>query len=264
MIPTKDARPNGLHMKYQVFRADMSEPAPGEHFVLRLDEGGNDPIHTAACRKAVLTYAEEIAPHLPELAADLRARYGSNGECHDKQPEAGEIAHITSDDIRGVLDGIVAAGHAELRQMVAADLEAHWHFRWDETVPVPVNLYRFHRMLDLYGNFCRRWEEMHNGSACVVERVRDRYLMPKIRAFCENLTPRAPDADTPTEVTDGSVSLQHFVAQVRHDASAFERSWLMEHAAAPDKFPLVFPAENAGLWWEFLQGFVEGCQEAST
>lgn len=75
MIPSKDANPNGLHVKYRIFRADMSEPAPGEYFVLRLDDGCKDPAHTAACRKAVLAYADEIEHHLPQLAADLRARY---------------------------------------------------------------------------------------------------------------------------------------------------------------------------------------------
>jgi hypothetical protein len=38
-------------------------------------------------------------------------------------------------------------------------------------------------MLNLYQNKCRRWEEMHNGSSCVVERVRDTYVMPKIREW---------------------------------------------------------------------------------
>lgn len=75
MIPSKDANPNGLHLSYRIFAADMSEAAPGEYFVLRLDDGCKDPAHTAACRKALMTYAEEIQPHLPQLAADLRARY---------------------------------------------------------------------------------------------------------------------------------------------------------------------------------------------
>jgi hypothetical protein len=75
MIPSKDANPNGLHLKYRIFAADMSEVAPGEYFVLRLDDGCKDPAHTAACRKALMTYAEEIQSHLPQLAADLRARY---------------------------------------------------------------------------------------------------------------------------------------------------------------------------------------------
>jgi hypothetical protein len=48
---------------------------PGfEGFVLRLDEGG-DSKHVEACRKAVLTYAEEIKDYLPQLSKDLFDRY---------------------------------------------------------------------------------------------------------------------------------------------------------------------------------------------
>ena len=45
-----------------------------EGFVLRLDEGG-DPNHVEACRKAILTYADEIKGYLPELSKDLIERY---------------------------------------------------------------------------------------------------------------------------------------------------------------------------------------------
>jgi hypothetical protein len=40
-------------------------------------------------------------------------------------------------------------------------------------------------MLNLYAGRCRRWEEMHHGSMSVVERVRDAYMMPKIKEFIE-------------------------------------------------------------------------------
>ena len=45
------------------------------------------------------------------------------------------------------------------------------------------NLYKFSDALEMYKSRCRRWEEHHNGSSCVVERVRDKYLMPKIKDF---------------------------------------------------------------------------------
>lgn len=35
----------------------------------------------------------------------------------------------------------------------------------------------------LYAHFCEKWEEQKNGRCCVVERVRDKYLMPKIKEF---------------------------------------------------------------------------------
>lgn len=76
MIPSKDENPNGLHGRYQITKADGTPVDEGaEYFVLRLDSGGSDPAHIAACRKAAMSYADEIEAHLPQLAADLRERY---------------------------------------------------------------------------------------------------------------------------------------------------------------------------------------------
>ena len=77
MIPTREENPNGLHQRYIVSKTSgkpVDEDA--EYFVLRVDKNGKDPKHIAACRKAVLKYAEEIADHLPELSKDLINRYG--------------------------------------------------------------------------------------------------------------------------------------------------------------------------------------------
>lgn len=66
----------GLIKKYIISKANgstVSEDA--EYFVLRLDEKQKDDVHRNACVKAVLTYADEIENHLPELAKDLRAKY---------------------------------------------------------------------------------------------------------------------------------------------------------------------------------------------
>lgn len=77
MIPSKDENPNGLHIRYNVAKANGSPTDPrAEYFVLRLDQFGDDPSHTAASRKAVLKYADEIESTIPELAKDIRARYG--------------------------------------------------------------------------------------------------------------------------------------------------------------------------------------------
>ncbi len=86
-------------------------------------------------------------------------------------------------DIATVLKGLADRGNAGLRAMEQSDLEQYWHFVWDDSASLEWNLYKFHQALGLYGRFCRRWEETHNGSCCVVERVRDTYLMPKIREF---------------------------------------------------------------------------------
>ncbi len=88
-IPSQEENPNGLHMRYKIrkftgYNNSYWPPKPtfkdvdkgSEYFVLRLDDGGSDPKHIAACRKAVLTYAEEIKDHLPKLSQDLIERYG--------------------------------------------------------------------------------------------------------------------------------------------------------------------------------------------
>ena len=79
-------------------------------------------------------------------------------------------------DIATVLKGLADRGNIELRAMQQSDLEQYWHFAWNASASLEWNLYEFHKMLRLYGNFCRRWEEVHNGSCCVVERVRDTYF----------------------------------------------------------------------------------------
>jgi hypothetical protein len=77
-IPTKKENPTGLHQRYIVSKTD-GEPIDerAEYFILRVDLNGSDPKHIAACRKAVLCYADEIKDHLPQLSKDLIERYGS-------------------------------------------------------------------------------------------------------------------------------------------------------------------------------------------
>lgn len=76
MIPSKQENEAGLHRRYDVRKADGTQTDPmAEYFVLRLDEVGKNPTHTSASRKALMTYANEIEAHQPQLAADLRARY---------------------------------------------------------------------------------------------------------------------------------------------------------------------------------------------
>lgn len=75
-LPTQEENPKGLHGRYIIDKVN-GEPMDdrAEYFILRLDEFGNDPIHIAACLKAVTTYAKEIYPYLPQLAEDLIERY---------------------------------------------------------------------------------------------------------------------------------------------------------------------------------------------
>ena len=75
-LPTEEENPKGLHGRYIIGKVNGEEvDERAEYFILRLDEFGNDPIHIAACRKAAVTYAKAIYPHLPQLAEDLVKRY---------------------------------------------------------------------------------------------------------------------------------------------------------------------------------------------
>ena len=77
-MKTQLENPKGLHQKYHIQKINSSGLEPidegFEGFVLRLDKGG-DPKHVEACRKAILTYAEEVKDYLPELSKDLFDRY---------------------------------------------------------------------------------------------------------------------------------------------------------------------------------------------
>ena len=71
----KRETPDGLYGKYKIQRTDGKPIDPeNEYFVLKV-KGVGDKKHIAACRKAVITYAEEMRWELPELANDLFVRY---------------------------------------------------------------------------------------------------------------------------------------------------------------------------------------------
>lgn len=91
-LPTQLESPNGLHQRYyiqkivKVPKTFMGEPLDddlklvpvdrsADYFVMRLDTGGSNPKHIAACRVGIHAYADAIQEHLPELANDLKARY---------------------------------------------------------------------------------------------------------------------------------------------------------------------------------------------
>jgi len=93
----------------------------------------------------------------------------------------------TEDEIGRALSGMMRAFTAEYEQMQEVDLEDRWHFKFNPALSLERTLYEFHGMLTLYAGSCRRWEEMHNGRSCVVERVRDKYIMPKIREFAAQI-----------------------------------------------------------------------------
>lgn len=83
-MKTQAENPNGLHRRYIIQKASGEPVDPrAEYFVLRTDKYAGDQRHAAACRKALLTYADEIETFLPQLAAELRAKHGAAGEASD-------------------------------------------------------------------------------------------------------------------------------------------------------------------------------------
>jgi len=65
----------GLYDRYNVTKKIGYNDPKAEYFVMRLDEHGDDINHINACRKAMLTYANEIAEHLPKLSEDILKKY---------------------------------------------------------------------------------------------------------------------------------------------------------------------------------------------
>lgn len=91
-------------------------------------------------------------------------------------------------DIKNVMDSIIDGSDKELFSRTQEELEKYWYFKYDDKKDAKRNTYEFYDMLKLYEHFCERWEEHFNGSICIVERVRDKYLMPKIKVFLEDLS----------------------------------------------------------------------------
>lgn len=90
----------------------------------------------------------------------------------------------TTKDIGEMIKSLNATFDEELYSTPEDQLEKeYYHFNWENDRSILWNIYQFSDSLELYKRFCRRWEEKHNGSCCVVERVRDTYLMPKIKEF---------------------------------------------------------------------------------
>lgn len=89
----------------------------------------------------------------------------------------------TQEQIGDVITAIAASADAELMALEEAELSARWYWRWEEGRSIEWNTYKFSDALEMHKRQCRRWEERHNGSCCVVERVRDKYVMPRVREF---------------------------------------------------------------------------------
>ena len=89
----------------------------------------------------------------------------------------------TQEQIGDVLTSIAARADSELMALKEAELAAQWYWQWEDGRSIEWNAYKFSDALEMHKLRCRRWEDRHNGSCCVVERVRDKYVMPRVREF---------------------------------------------------------------------------------
>lgn len=91
------------------------------------------------------------------------------------------------EDIGKVITALANSFDAELFAMSADEIAAEWYWGWDDGCSAEWNTYQFSDILELHKGRWRRWEEHHNGPACVVERVRDKYVLPRVREFLGEL-----------------------------------------------------------------------------
>lgn len=94
---------------------------------------------------------------------------------------------VTQKQIADVVTAFAKKTDEELLALTEVELTEQWCWRWEDDRSVEWNTYKFSDMLEAHKRRCRRWEEHHNGSCCVVERVRDKYLMPRVREFLAEL-----------------------------------------------------------------------------
>jgi len=86
-----------------------------------------------------------------------------------------------------ILSSLVSNSEKELFGKKESDLSYMWYWAWDEDQSIEWNTYKFSDYLESFKRICRRWEEHHNGSCCVVERVRDKYIMSRVKEFLAEL-----------------------------------------------------------------------------
>ena len=96
---------------------------------------------------------------------------------------ADPVSSDLTEKIGEVLNNIVSSSESKLRAMSAEEIAAEWWWQWDKKRGVEWNTYAFCKVLEMHKERWRRWKEMHNGSCCVVERVRDKYVIPRVREF---------------------------------------------------------------------------------
>ena len=95
---------------------------------------------------------------------------------------------ITTTQIGEVVHGLAASFDADLLALTQEEIAAEWYWAWEEDRSKEWNTYQFSDLLELHKRRWRRWEEHHKGHICVVERVRDKYVMPRVHEFLAALS----------------------------------------------------------------------------
>ena len=94
---------------------------------------------------------------------------------------------MDDDKLKQCFESLLCSLHDDLKSKKREDLEEYWHFTYDKEKPFIHNLYEFNECMDIYRDFCEKWEEIHNGCVCICERVRDNYIIPKCIEFEEKM-----------------------------------------------------------------------------
>lgn len=103
----------------------------------------------------------------------------------------GRVA-VNEHNISDVLKNIASAADKELLALSQEQMQEEFYWEWESNSSAEWNTYQFNMILNLHMRRWRRWEEHHNGHFCVVERIRDKYVMPRIREFLNELETRRP------------------------------------------------------------------------
>jgi hypothetical protein len=83
MIP--EEKNSGLYDKFTIYYKNGSIVPENDYFVLTLNHTENtDSNHVNACRKAMLTYANEIQSSNPQLSKDIMDRYSDQSKNDNK------------------------------------------------------------------------------------------------------------------------------------------------------------------------------------
>lgn len=101
--------------------------------------------------------------------------------------EEEDMTFLPEDDIGSALTDIMRSIDSQYETMTQEELQKKWYFTFEPSTSLRYNTYIFMQCLDLYRRSCRKWEENNNGRSMVVERVREKYLLPKIDEFLVTL-----------------------------------------------------------------------------